>query len=315
MPHLSDHRHDEPTQKKEDSTVIHLRASSIGSCPTALLAELTGAKGLPTSERMQGLYDRGNAHEAECVEAMGTEGWKTVPWTTYDQDQPYVKAEGEGWYLDGHLDGIMVPPVQYVDRMVEIKAPSTWASFERAVRTNTWTNPYMVQIAWQVSTYMHLTGLEGVIACVEDGRLKTFGIEVTPIPWSTITARCDGLTADVQAGQLAKSCPHNDFGCAYPWLHVQPEVVEDWVLDALASEYEEARAAEAAAKAVKEEVRDKLLAHGGAETSAYKVTVSESTRGSYDWAAIKAAGIDLTPFRSESTSTSVRVTPREKSDG
>ena len=297
--------------------MIHLRASSIGSCPTALLAELTGMKALPTSERMQGLYSRGTAHELECLMTLRAEGWDLDQWQWDDMDegQPLVgiiagdvKAP---WELTGRLDGICVAPEESTERVLEIKAPSTWASFERAVRTDTWTNPYMVTIAWQVSVYMALTGLECVMACVDDGRLKTFTLEVPPISWDTITARCDELATQVTAGVRPATCPRDDYGCPYLYLHAQPEVEDDAVLDTIAGEYHHWSHVEKAAKVSKDAARDQLVAHGGGVTDSWKVSVSERVSNRWDYEAIeKALGRSLDEFRTETTSKAVRVTKR-----
>ena len=297
--------------------MINLRASSIGSCPTALLAELIGMKALSTSERMQGLYDRGNAHETDCITALNSEGWDLDRWTgPMDEGQPYVAHSTPQWALTGHLDGIGLGPGENTQRVVEIKAPSTWASFERAVRTDMWTNPYMVQIAWQVSTYMALTGLECVMACVDDGRLKTFTIETPPIAWDLIAARCEELVEDVAEGVRPATCPRDDYGCPYLYLHAQPEVEVDAVLDTIAGEYHHWSAMEKAAKATKDAARDQLLAHGGGVTDSWKVSVSERVTNRYDYAAIeKALGRPLDEFKTESTSKSVRVTKRTSEDG
>jgi hypothetical protein len=294
--------------------VISLRASSFGSCIRAQAAGLRGMKPLPPPEKVQGWYDRGNEHETDCVAAMERDGWGF--WSVLDrwvkQDgQYYVELDCGDVTVTGHLDGIAACDGygNGAEHLVEIKAPATWERFERAYKTADYSDPYMHRIAWQVSVYMVATGLEAVLACwTEDEGVRTFGIETPPFDMVAIVARAGEIKAAVT--DLPATCSQADWPCPYAYLHDQPEVVEDTLLDAFAMEYQRYADAEKEAKFHKDLFRDRLMEHGGGVTEGWKVTVSDATTSRYDYAQMEADGIDLSRYRTESVSKRVRVTKR-----
>jgi hypothetical protein len=110
--------------------------------------------------------------EEECISVMRADGWKI----TNEQSEVWLGG------ISGHLDGIIVegsmgatfgprPP------LLEIKSPKSWSHFQDAYKTAVWTDGLAVQYAWQTSIYQHATGLDCVVATLDEGRVKTFVIE------------------------------------------------------------------------------------------------------------------------------------------
>jgi hypothetical protein len=214
-----------PNRVVEGYTHI-LGSSDYGGCIKASVARLLGYDALPTSERMQTLYDRGHEHEDECVLAMEADAWII----TGRQDEAVIDCS-DGWGVVIHYDGLANNG--WDTKVLEIKSPSTWHSFERAVKTNTFTDPYMNRIAWQVSAQMVASGLEAVIACVEEGQVRTFGIETPIYTADEIQARVQTIREYVQAGDLPKVCSSDDWPCGWNYLHEDPPRDIDPALDEL----------------------------------------------------------------------------------
>ena len=196
-----------------------LRMSSLGSCIRAQVAERLGYRQLPVSDQMQSRYDRGNTHETDCLAAMRADGW------IVDSEQLEVVIT-EADMLTGHLDGIAS-----LDggprRVLEIKAPSTWASFRKAHLTADYSNGYMHRIATQISCYMVATGLECVMACLNDaGTVETFGIETPPHSRQEIINRVVTIEDWVARGELPPECSQADYPCPFVYLHDEDVVME-----------------------------------------------------------------------------------------
>jgi hypothetical protein len=296
------------------------RASSLGSCTRAQIALQLGMAEIGTSDKMQALYDRGNAHEVECLAAMEADGWHLESaWNDIARDdgQFYVELEVAGAVITGHLDGIACPDQSpYHRRVLEIKSPISWAKWERAHKTGDYSDPLMNRYAWQISVYMVATGLEAVVACVEDGQVRTFGIEVPPFSLEDIAIRVESMEVccrnPVDPAQLL--CDQVDFPCPVAYLHDRAEVVEDEVLDGYLHKYAKYTLKKKQIEADLKAARDAIDAHLGIDdtrtTAAGTVTRYTTTRTTYDTKAAIADGIDLTAYAKTSTSTSVRVTPR-----
>lgn len=234
------------------------RASSLGSCLRAQIALQLGMSAIGTSDKMQALYDRGNDHEVECLAAMEADGWQirepdpsvvfmgaTSP-ITVDEDQWAIALPVAGAAITGHLDGLVTREAPFhIDRasVLEIKSPHSWHSWERAHKTGDYSDPLMHRYAWQISVYMVATGLEAVVACVEDGQVRTFGIEVPPFDVDAIERRIIGMEINVKDGTVPSVCSQSDFPCPVAYLHDKREVVEDPVLTELLLAYQRAKEA------------------------------------------------------------------------
>jgi hypothetical protein len=289
----------------------------------AQVAVALGKKPLPVAEWAQKVYDVGNVHEPACVLAMEAEGW------VFSQPgnglHPFPEHEGQ-WFVNlqgitGHLDGIATPPESLTSKVVEIKAPGAWEKFERHIRMDTWkTDPQATRYAYQLSVYMLATGLEAVVACWdEEHGVRTFGVELPPVPREAIEARVAEMNERVREGVLPSDCMGmRDNFCPVPYLHDdKPEVVEDSVLDAGADQYLNLSEEIKRLTAWRDRVRDTLLEHGGGVTKSHKVTVYEDKgRVSYDYDAMSRAGIPIQDFEKKAKpSTRIKVTKREDEAG
>ena len=283
-------------------------SSELGSCLIAQAAARIGTfEPLPTSEKMQALYDRGHEHEIECLAAMKDQG-KVL---TGFQDE-YILDCGNRVGVIIHVDAI--GSLEPRSQVVEIKSPTTWESLERAFRTATFTDPYMDRCAWQISCQMIATGMEAVVASYhEEKGLRTFVVEVAPYSETEIRARVAKLVALVELGMLTH-CYGKDYPCR--WRHVIQhgdieELDSDPQMDGLLLAYAEAADAEKAAKARKDQYRAEVEALLTGETyrsDVGKATRVSSTRRTLDAKLLEAAGIDPESYMKETLVTSLRIT-------
>lgn len=278
-----------------------LSMSNLGSCDRALVAAIRGMKAIPPSDLVQGWFDRGNAHETDCLAAMRAEGW------TVTDEQLEVWVGG----FSGHLDGIGGQFDTGPWRVVEIKAPSAWARFEKAYKTDTWSDPLMVKYEWQTSCYMVATGLECVVVCLDDDQLKWFVIE-TPLHFrSEIEGRVAHIRALAETG-LPDACEPGmvEWTCPFRYLHDEKVVtpIDDPAIIGDAREYLRWGTQERLAKAAKEKLRDQLLARlqvGTYQTGDAVTTVYEQAgAGRWDEAALIAKyGPSVRDFKTPGTKT------------
>lgn len=295
--------------------MIELRASSLGSCTRAQAASLLGMKPVPVSDQMQALYDRGNEHETAAVEVMTASGHEVT-----EQQREVQLAVSPDLVVTGHLDGVVALfDVLYLGRRVlEIKAPSTWASFQTAYKRADYTQPYMHRIAVQVSVYMHAMGMEAILACVDDDGLHYFGIEVPPFDLAYIEGIARDVERQVLTGKLDDRCTQVDYPCPYLYLHDAREEEQDEALDALAVEMEACRADVKAAEAryanMQMRIRRALADRTSVRTASYTVTVYDQTTRRLDEKAMLADGLDIEKYRVATTSSRLKVTPRSKAD-
>jgi hypothetical protein len=285
-----------------------------------------------TSDKMQALYDRGNTHEEQCIGAMYLDGWDiTDPGIDdlsqyenlrleVDEDQWSIVLHVAGARITGHLDGITVGRrgEDPRPRVLEIKSPISWAKWERAHKTGDYSDPLMNRYAWQISVYMVATGLEAVVACVKDGQVRTFGIEVPPHSRDEIAERVAFMETAVRSEAsnpvAMLACSQADYPCPVAYLHDRAEVVEDEALERLQASYSIWKRTKDQADGELKSLREAIDAHLGLSesltTAAGTATRVTTTRTTYDTKAAIADGVDLTAYAKTSTSTSVRVTPR-----
>ena len=289
---------------------IVIGASELGHCIKRLVAHQLGYTPMLPSEQMQAVYDRGHDHEDECVAQMWADGW-----AIHDRQAEYVIDCGARACVVVHVDGLMHNK-GLLNRVLEIKSPATWKNAERAFRTQTFTDPYMHAIAWQVSAQMVATGLEAVIACVEDGTVRTFGVEVPPFSREDILTRVMQILVQMDAG-LPPHCSQDDYPCPYVYLHEPKDVDDDPILDALVREYtvhdDTAKAAKAAQDAVKERIRRHMGDREKVETERAVVSVYEQAApAKWDTDLMVADGLNPDRYRKQGApSTRIKITERD----
>lgn len=284
-------------------------ASDLGRCIRASVADLLGYSKTPTPEGMQELYDKGHAHEEACLAQMRADGWSLRGF----QEERVLHFGNAAVIV--HPDAIGQTPTTVVERIIEIKSPSTWQSFERAVRTNVYTDPYMHRIAWQVSVQMASQHpLEAIIACFDDSIIRYFGIERAPFTFNDIEARVAEIMGWVEHGQLPP-CSQDDYPCPFFPLHPPKDEPEtDPALEKLASEDQfiagMIREWEAKRKRVRARLDEALGDRKTVLTGGYRVSRVDAERVTIDWKAAESSGVDLTPYKKVTTSSSLRVTTK-----
>lgn len=304
--------------------MIH-RMSGYGGCIRAQVAAMIGMKPMGPPEWLQTIYDSGTAHEDVCIDAMRAEGYEVE-----DQQREVIIEIDEGVQLVGHLDGTVTRPfIPRADiyipenlrrRVLEVKSPNAWGRFQKAHLTNDWSEPLMHKYGFQISGYMHPMGMEAVIACVDDGVVKTFTIEVPPFTLAQIKARIRDIESFAADGKLPTLCSQDDGdGCPFRYLHEgQAEVEEDTALDAMVADYEEYQSRKKDAEELLKIQRTAILAHLGDSmqrvTGSSKVTRYTTTRTSYDHDAMRADGVDVEKYAKVNESSGLRVTRREGDD-
>lgn len=273
-----------------------IRASELGGCVKAQIARQMAYEPLPTPEKMQAIFDRGNEHEDLCVEAMTAAGY------TITHQQHEVLMLWNTTQIVGHLDGVVTIDDSH-PAVLEIKSPGAWQKFQTAHRTGDWSDPLAHRYAWQISVYMLAMGMEATIACLtDDGELRTFGIEIPPFDDRAVYARVNTIITGALNMMLPKDCTQNDYPCPFAYLHEAPDVEDDPALDELVFRYEQAVADEKLAKGRKDDLKADIEAHMAGrlkvETASVKVTVYEQA-GPTRWNEEKmlADGIDPTDYR------------------
>lgn len=290
--------------------VIVYRASELGRCIRASVAEQLGMKPLPPPAWLQGVYDGGNEHEDMCILALRREGYLVT-----DGQREVVLRVGDDVEVIGHLDGQVGGSYVLDDPgyVLEIKSPNAYAKFEKAYKTDDWSDPLCARYAWQISTYMVATGLEAVVACLDGEVVKTFGVEIPPHSRQEIIERVkliESLTT------LPDICSQADgAGCPFRYLHGdEVEIIEDPVADVLVAEYERNREMKKLAEVNMKNLSGDLTAHlagrDSITTERVKVTRYTTERKTLEKERMVEDGVDVAKYEKVSISESLRVTMR-----
>lgn len=290
--------------------MIVYRASEMGRCLRASVAERLGMKPLPVPDWLQKVYDGGVEHEDACVDAMIALGWRVEA-----QQQEVDLHITDDIIVRGHLDGKTFQLDYRPTRVLEIKSPGVYAKFEKAYKTNDWSDPLAFRYAIQLSCYMLSTDLEAVIACLDSETVKTFGVEIPPFDLEYITGRISTIEALVVAG-LPDACEiNNGDSCPFRYLHGDAvEVVEDEMLDENVRSYEYWRLirkdAEVNMKNFQSVLTEHLADRDTITTANSKVTRYTTERRTIDKVAMADDGIDVGKYEKVSISEGLRVTTR-----
>lgn len=297
-------------------------ASELGRCIKASVADWSGYEPMPVSDQMQEVFDRGHVHEDECVAAFEARGDRV-----HDRQMELVIPCTETACVVVHVDGVLrwddsssyAPEWGIIqERVLEIKSPSTWHKAEQAFRTDTFTDPYMYRIAWQVSAQMAATGMEAVVACVEDGQVLTFGVEVAPFTPEDIRDRVMTIETLAEEGILPNACEQNDYPCPFAYLHETVRDEADRELDALIDQWAYWDQREKDAKEGKKQAAAQISIHmGDRETydaNRAKVSIYEQAGPSkWDEKLMVADGIDPSRYKKPgSPSVRMKITLREE---
>lgn len=234
-----------------------MRASSLGSCTKALVAERLGYKPQPPPEVLAAAFLRGHEHEAACKAAMEEDGYLFAqegnPLYVWDEHQPFYEVEG----VTCHLDGLVQSPERPALRCWEAKAPSAWESYERAHRTGKH-SPLTLRYAWQSSVAMNATGLEQMVSCYDGERVKSFVIEVPPFTREQIAERVRSIETLTELPAECEPGCFDDWSCPFRYLHQRQEVTENAEIDHWVDAYQRWKKMERQGKEGVERVKAEL---------------------------------------------------------
>ena len=219
---------DRPAAYREtiDGTEVSIyRASAAGMCVKALVASMQGRRPAPhqkASEILDLAASEGNLHEEVVVDKLKAEGYRI------EDQQPEIMLQViPRVYLRGHLDGLGYPPRARKQRVFEVKSMSDsvfakWKKYPSAIEALL--GGEFDRYAWQISVYMHATGLPAIYVAKNrsSGEVRIEEIASPPIEWSKIRRRI------IEAEKWRKKDPELPdcdvdagarFFCPFPYLH------------------------------------------------------------------------------------------------
>jgi hypothetical protein len=293
-----------------------LRASALGSCVKAQAAGILGYEPMDTPEKMQVVFDRGHDHEEANAAALVAEGEFRI----LSEQAEVVLDISDDWQIVGHLDGILWRGTITPDYVWESKSPNSWAKFRDAILTGDYSDLLAHRYAWQISVYMHATGLEAYVTCwTEEDEVRGFGIEVPPFSMEDIHIRVAQIAYMVETNELPVACSSNDYPCPFAYLHESPPVDDDPAISKLVADYQfqDRMVKEWKGKmdATKARITDLLGDRETVTVDVGKVTRYTMTPADkIDRDAMKADGVYAKYATPGVATTAVKITPKKESE-
>jgi len=326
----------EPTDAGGRRLVI--RGHALGTCAWELIATLQGFEPQPWPERILRAFKEGEVAEPLILQRLVDIGWVLDDsWT----QRTLELSCGTGRIVRLHPDGAGCPATQpTTPHAIEAKAlhNSTWQSFRRhGVRG------IGHGYDWQFSAEMAAARMPlAVVAlnkgetpdengkrpeCADEGQLHFEFLNDPPHSRADILKRVRMIAEAADGDNVVQSgrpCDNpQQWPCRFYHLRPEPEKDQGYAVDpAEADEYERycraydtAKRLENRAKTMKEGARDALLKLAGNRdemfTDLFELTVVGGENTKTDWAAMRAAGVDVEQYQTkEPKSKSVRVTRR-----
>jgi hypothetical protein len=296
--------------------VAEYRASSLGTCDKALVAEQLGFTPIapPTITRLR--MHEGELHEPDVIGRLMKDGWMI------GSQQKEVRIQvTDRLCVTGHLDALRLHRNGEPYGVIEVKSQSAdaWETLSNTTlkRAFNGDDPLWTKYGWQVSCYMIATGLPAFVVRKNrnDGRLTVDKVHNPPHSEREVRARVLSLDAQVRRGELPDRCPvRQDYSCPFRYLHeeVPREELDDLAVDALAQSLVDARDERKVAEAKEGEARRRLMeALGDAlkvETrSGIQVTRYETVRTTWDHTGLLDQYPAAKEFMSTKKSWQVRV--------
>lgn len=257
---------------RENGTLV-FRASSVGMSLKALVALIMGFEPVPSSKRLEEIFETGHRLEPEIVEgARGYDQYLDIEETDENGRQFEVELQvTDNAIIRGHVDGLAYDD-EFKEPQFVVEAKSFGDSlFRQHINGSLFNNnPYYRD---QLTVYMEATGLPALYAVgekVEDenGDITLGDVDVEEIPTppgniNKIKAKLIKAMELADKGELPVECDCN-WWCPTPYLHEQTDehVIDDVDLsiriDALCATYTKARAEEKNAEAKKKETGKKI---------------------------------------------------------
>ncbi len=235
---------DRPIVYQEGKISVY-RASSIGSCLTALVAAKAGhteARSEYAETILMNAAKEGNLHEDSIIDTLKEEhGWRV--WGGQDEVEFQIIPRV---IIRGHIDGICLPKGARKERLLEVKTMSRdrfkkWMGLGETPRERLLSDEFR-KYGWQISAYMHSFGMSAMYVVknrdsgkLDIGEVKTPPVTVKEIRKHVIEAERWGLNGDIP------DCPASGgekFFCPFPYLHnggefgAEPDDEQDPIEDA-----------------------------------------------------------------------------------
>lgn len=237
---------------------FYYRASSLGRCIKASVAERMGYEPMAWPDDFLRRFKDGHLHEPAIFEELRSrDTWRdieTVDPVTQKQFAVFVKVS-ESTFIVGHMDGRGVK--KGTPRIIEAKALANDGALKFEREGLKAFPHYEVQL----STYMHGSGLPAtfVVKNKNTGLVVERDIDEPPIPLNQLKQRVVKSEAFARQGQMP-DCDQNDYPCLFAYLHDKPvdESVFDASLNSLGEMWKRGKDLEAQGKAIADDARERI---------------------------------------------------------
>lgn len=176
-------------------------------------------KPIPYDEMTALRISEGNLHETDVVLRLQVEDSATI---TRQQEEINLHigsiTADDPPIVQGHIDGVIEDDFFGGPRLLEIKSmgKSAFAAF----KAKGWEAGGLIdKYQWQLSCYMHGTGLEALLVAKsrDSGELLRMPVEIPFYNMSEIADRVAYIEDHVSRGRLPEDCPH-DWFCSFKYL-------------------------------------------------------------------------------------------------
>lgn len=276
---------------------VSYRASALGGCLGALVAARMEYTAIEKADYAP--YVAGHKYEDMVKARMRDEGWQL-----WDEQLEVVVQLTSKLQVVGHIDAKGMDNLN--NYLVELKSQST-DEFDRFDRDG-WESGFFPKYKWQVSSYMHATGLPLALIRAERteagiGRMRAHVYD-EPF-YSVADIRKLVLSVEQIAASVERpTCESPSFPCPYFYLHSDTRVeLPDPALDELARDCEAARLDAKRAKTEYDQMSVAIRDIMGSESKIVTSTGVKITKWqqknppSLDYDALTEAGIDLAVYR------------------
>lgn len=304
----------------ENESVIY-RASSLGGCQKALVAQRLGYVPLAPPEKFLKIFAEGTALEETVYTLLYAEG--------YDVSDEQLETNfhvSNNIIVQGHIDGLVTREGR--TRLLEIKTMNA-DSYAAFVNKRWNMGGLMERYKWQVSAYMNSLddphnpncGIE-LMFVAYDKETGSLHWEIKETPFyddSDIRRRILSVESAVSRSELPV-CDVQQYPCPFYYLHDEAarEESDDEELDGFATAYLEARKRERIVKdeitALRSSIERSLGSSDRVDVPAARITRYTTKRTSLDKRAMEDDGIDFAKYERQSESTSIRVTAVQHDD-
>lgn len=304
--------------------MIVYRASELGSCTRRLTLSRVGYEPKTPPDRFLEYFARGDQTETDVKRDM-----KESAWLIFDEQEEVVLDITDEIKVVGHIDGKANDTRRVGEagttRLLEIKRMND--TYWNIVKDGGWyVDGLMEKYRWQISAYMHATGLEVMLVCRNgdtDEDLYLYAEEPF-YSLNDIAARVlvvEGRARSFSTLDGVGECDSADYPCPFFYTHLDEredagEQSEE--IEGLGIAYKIAKQREREAKESADVCRERLGVLLGdrdkLRAGRVQVTRFDQSRTRLDKRAAKADGIDLTPYETKSVTQAMRITVGEDTE-